>query len=192
MQNNFLTDKHNMNRLKILSTALLFSLLPLNLFAQSIPHGYKDVTLGMSLQETKNALLKDSDFGYHGDRDVSLIPNTQQTLIETDSEYGLGSNFLQHCYFQFAEDKLYIITININPDRMDYYSIFTTLCEKYGQPDALNPQMATWQNDDVTMTLEKPLTLKYVDNNIFNSVKTSSNVPLSGTEMTREQFLDEL
>lgn len=179
-----------MNRFKL--SFIFFVFISFSLYAESIPNGYKNIALGMSLKETKDALLKDSDFGYHGDRDVSLIPNSNQTLIETDSEYGLGSNFLQHCYFQFSEDQLYIITININQDRMDYYSIFTKLCEKYGEPDSLNPQMAIWKNDDVTMSLEKPLTLKYVDNKIFESVKTYSNVPLSGTEMTREQFLDEL
>lgn len=181
-----------MNRLKFLFCTTLFSVTSLFLFAESIPNGYKNIQLGMSLKDTKAALIKESDFGYHGDRDVSLIPNTTQTLIETDSEYGMGSNFLRHCYFQFSDDKLYIITINLNPDRLDYYSVFTKLCEKYGKPDTLNPQSAVWTNDDVTMSLEKPLTLKYVDNNTFKSVKSYSNVPLSGTEMTREQFLDEL
>ena len=118
----------------------------------------------MSLEETKDALVKDSSFGYHGDRDVSLVPGTNKVLIETDSEYGHGSNFLKRCYFQFFEDKLFIITININQDKMDYYSIFTKLSEKYGKPDSLDPQSATWKNDDITLSLERPLTLKYIDN----------------------------
>ena len=42
------------------------------------------------------------------------------------------------------------------------------------------------------MTLERPLALKYVDNNVFGEVNAASLVPLSGTEMTREMFLDEL
>lgn len=178
-----------MNRLKKL---LFITLLTIPLFAEEIPDGYKSITLGMTLSETKEALLKDSDFGYHGDRDVSLMPLTKQTLIETDSEYGYGSNFLRHCYFQFNEDKLYIITINMNPERLDYYSLFTTLCDKYGEPTSFNPQSAIWKNDDVTMSLEKPLTLKYVDNKTFTSVQNYSNVPKAGTEITRDQFLDEL
>ena len=162
------------------------------LTAESLPHGYKNIKLGMSLEETKDNLVKDPDFGYHGDRDVSLIPNSSKTLIETDAEHGLVSNFLQRCWFQFSFDELYIITINVNPEKMDYYSIFTKLIEKYGEPDTFSPQAATWKDDDVTMSLEKPLTLKYIDNKIFEQTQNYSNIEKSPTEVTREMFLDGL
>ena len=162
------------------------------LFAEELPHGYKNIKLGMSLEETKENLVKDPDFGYHGDRDVSLIPNSSKTLIETDAEKGVGSNFLTRCWFQFSFDELYIITININPERMDYYSIFTKLTEKYGQPDSFDPQSATWKNDEVTMSLEKPLSLKYIDNKIYEQTQNYSNIQASPTEITREMFLEEL
>ena len=83
-------------------------------FSQDYPKGYKNILLGMTFEDTKIALLKDSDFGYHGERDVSLIPGTNKTLIETDAQYGHGSNFLERCWFQFTNDSLYIITINVN------------------------------------------------------------------------------
>ena len=162
------------------------------LTAEGLPHGYKNIKLGMSLDETKENLVKDPDFGYHGNRDVSLIPNSSKTLIETDAEHGLGSNFLQRCWFQFSYDELYIITINVNPEKMDYYSIFTKLVEKYGEPDTFSPQAATWKDDDVTMSLEKPLTLKYIDNKIFEQTQNYSNIQKSPTEITREMFLDGL
>lgn len=173
----------------ITSFLILFSCFS---YAKDLPNGYKEISLGFSMDETKDALLKDPDFGYHGERDVSLLPHSNKSLIETDATYGLGSNFLTNCYFQFTDDKLYIITININTDRMDYYSVFTKLCEKYGEPDSISPSSAIWKNDSVTMSLEKPLTLKYVDNKLFDSVQNYSNVPHSATEVTREQFLDEL
>ena len=171
---------------------ITLSALTLNLFAESLPNGYKDVKLGMSLQETKETLVKDPDFGYHGDRDVSLIPNSSKTLIETDAQRGLGSNFLTRCWFQFYFDELYIITINVNPEKMDYYSIFTKLTEKYGEPTSFSPQSATWKDDEVTMSLEKPLTLKYIDNKIFEQTQNYSNIQASPTEVTREMFLDGL
>ena len=104
----------------------------------------------------------------------------------------MDSNFLRHCYFQFYDDKLFIITINVNPDRMDYYSIFTKLSEKYGNPTSLNPESASWKNDDVTMSLERPLTLKYIDNKIFKETQNYSNVQPSPAEITRDMFLNEL
>lgn len=173
----------------VLLQILLFSLF---LFAADYPKGYKGIKLGMTFEETKEALLKDSDFGYHGERDVSLIPGTNKTLIETDANYGHGSNFLERCWFQFYDDSLFIITINVNQQKMDYYSIFTTLCKKYGEPTDFNPQKATWQSQDVTFTLEKPLTLKYIDNEVFDMTQNYSNINASPTEITQQMFLDEL
>ena len=42
------------------------------------------------------------------------------------------------------------------------------------------------------MSLERPLTLKYVDNETFNELQKKSLVGPSGTEMTRELFLEGL
>ena len=75
---------------------------------------------------------------------------------------------------------------------MDYYSIFTKLSEKYGKPDSLDPQSATWKNDDITLSLERPLTLKYINNETFKRTQNYSNIQASPEEMTREMFLDEL
>lgn len=176
---------------KILFT-LIFSITTLFAFSDDLPNGYRNITLGMSLDETKDALLKNAEFGYHGDRDVSLLPGANKVLIETDATSGIGSPFLQRCWFQFSQDQLYIITINVNLDKMDYYSIFTTLCNKYGNPTKLSPEGAWWKNDTVTMSLEKPLTLKYIDNQIFDDLKQYSNIEKSGVEKTRQMFLDEL
>ena len=182
-----------MRSVKKISFIVGFSLfIPLIFAKEPLPNGYKGIQLGMSLDDTKSALLKDTDFGYHGDRDVSLLPGENRILIETDAERGLGSNFLTRCWFQFSEDSLYIITINMNRNRVDYYSVFTTLKEKYGEPDSITPQMATWKNEAVTMTLEKPLTLKYIDNEVFKSLQNASNISPSSTEITQKMFLDKL
>ena len=114
----FKSKKHLFSYLLIFSVSYLF-------FAEDYPKGYKGISLGMSFDDTKIALLKDSDFGYHGDRDVSLIPGTNKTLIETDANYGHGSNYLERCWFQFTNDYLYIITININQEkeRQEYLKV---------------------------------------------------------------------
>ena len=57
--------------------------------------------------------------------------------------------------------------------------------------DFLNPQQTKWQDEKTTLILEKPLTLKYLDNEIFQSLQ-GSKIDLSPTELTREMFLDEL
>lgn len=80
----------------------------------------------------------------------------------------------------------------MNKSRIDYYSVFTTLKDKYGEPDTITPQAATWKNNEITMSLEKPLTLKYIDNEVFKSLQTSSNIAPAYTEQTQRNFLDKL
>lgn len=158
---------------------------------EPLPTGYQGIVLGLSLDETKSLLLQNTDFGYKGDRDVSLTPYDNQVLIETDTENSFGSVFLTQCWFQFYNDKLYTITININKNKMDYYSMFTTLTKKYGNPTTLDPSKALWEDDKVILILEKPLSLKYIDKVTYQEIQNYSNIQKSGEEQLRQMFLDE-
>ncbi len=160
------------------------------IFAQSssIPNGYRKVTLGMSLSEVKNALFRDKIFGYRGDADVSLLPSDyKQTIIETQ-----GDTFILESWFLFNEDKLYNMAINLNPDKVDYPSVFRTLCKKYGEPDFLNPEKALWKNSSVQMSLEKPLTIKYIDVLVNEKLIADAKATESAEEILREDFLNSL
>jgi hypothetical protein len=160
-------------------------------FSQTLPDGYGGVKLGMSLDEAKKQLLKNSDFGYSGDRDVSLLPGAGRTLIETNATGGRGSDYLTQCYFQFYNEQLYIITININTKKADYYTMFTTLSNKYGNPVTLTPEMAVWDSETITVQLERPLSVKYIDKETFDMLKTASTVQKSYEEQNLQSFLDE-
>ena len=162
------------------------------IFANDVPRSYKGIDLGIGLDETKERLTNISAFGYTGDRDVSLLPGENRVLIETDASINGSSRFLDRCYFQFYEDYLYIMTFNINTENMDYYSVFTTLCNKYGDPVKLDPTMAMWKDENTTLYLEKPLTLKYIDNKTFDKTINSSSVGPAIEDITRDMFLDEL
>ena len=163
----------------------------ISLFAESLPDGYGDVHLGMSLDETKQQLLKNPDFGYSGDRDVSLLPGDARVLIETNEAGGRGSSYLKQCWFQFYNEQLYIITVNLNTQKTDYYSMFTTLCKKYGEPESLDPQKAVWRSKEITMQLEKPLSIKYIDNETFDMLKNAATVEKSYEEKNAQAFLEE-
>lgn len=177
---------------KILFAALALFFLN-SLFAEKkVADGYGGVTLGMSVEQVKKALKDNSDFGYHGDRDVSLLPGENRVLIETDATAFAGFSFLERCWFQFYNDRLYIITINVNREKMDHFSIFDSLCKKYGAPDSVSPEKSVWNGENVTMSLERPLTLKYVDRKTFESLQKKSLVGPDGTEITREMFLEGL
>ena len=182
-----------MKHLRFLFLGLLLSLLPVALFAQeALPSGYANIRLGMSLEEVKAALKKDPQFGYRGDRDVSLLPGDARVLIETDSSRNAPHSFLDRCWFQFYEEKLCVIIINVKTSRMDHYSIFSKLCGKYGNPATLNPEKSEWVSDTVIMSLEKPLTLKYIDKAVFDKLQNQSQVNKSIEETSRERFLEGL
>ncbi len=161
-------------------------------FGENLPRGFGGVELGMSLDDAKSALKSNSDFGYAGDRDVSLLPGDARVLRETDSYNMQHHGFLTRCWFQFYEENLYSIIINFNPERIDHYSLYTTLVKKYGEPDDFSPERSVWKNGDVTMSLERPLSIKYIDNEISEKLVQQSLVQKNGFEITRERFLDSL
>lgn len=153
----------------------------------ALPGGYSSVVLGMSVDAAKGALEEDPAYGYKGDRDVSMLPGENRVLISTT-----GIHFFNECWFQFDNDRLYIITLNLNPERVDYASVFKSLCTKYGDPDSLSPKKSEWKDGSVIMALERPLTLKYTDEGVFQELQETSNVELTKEEKNRQNFLDSL
>lgn len=146
---------------------------------------YRSVTLGMGMDEVKAALLADPIFGYRGDRDVSLLPTMNRTLIETS-----GYSFIKRSWFQFRDDSLYIMTFSLDPSLVDYYSIYKSLVSKYGEPSALDPHKAAWSDSAVTLTLERPLTVKYVDTAAFADIIDSSGAAKAASDILREDFVN--
>ena len=113
-------------------------------------------------------------------------------MIETDSRNMQKHGFLTQCWFQFYKENLYSIILNLNPERVDHYSVYTALVKKYGEPNDFSPERSVWKNDSVTMSLERPLTLKYTDNKTLEDLSQKSLVQKNGWEITRQMFLDEL
>ena len=140
----------------------------------------------MSLDEVKDALLADSIFGYRGERDVSFIPGGQRQLIETS-----GHSFIRNAWFQFYEGKLYNMSFALDSGRLDYFSLFSSLSEKYGDPQELNPSAAVWTSDAVRLSLERPLTVKYIDVAVFASILETEFEGRAAEEILRENFISD-
>lgn len=170
---------------KTLCFSLLLVCFSYFLLAQDLPMGYKEIQLGQTVEEVREILEKDSSFGFRGERDVSLLPTEERVLIETS-----GSSFFDRCWFQFYEGKLYSIILNINPERMDYFSMFKTFTQKYGGPTFLNPNKSEWKNENVILSLEKPLTVKYLDVQVFNTFQEKSEKATSTEDYLRQKFLE--
>lgn len=154
--------------------------------APSVPESYRSISLGMDIDAVKEALLSDSLFGYRGERDVSLLPTMNRSLIET-----VGASFIKRSWFQFYEEKLYIMTFNLDSGKVDYYSVYSALVGKYGEPVSLDPRMAVWSDDRVTLSLERPLTVKYVDSEVFKSLLDESGADKAAADILREGFIND-
>ena len=155
--------------------------------AKPLPVAYRDISLGMPIDDVKKMLQADSLYGYRGERDVSLLPTQNRVLIESE-----GLSFLNRSWFQFYKDKLYTMTFKLDSDRVDFYSVFKSLQDKYGEPTSLDPEKIVWKDDRVTLSLERPLVLKFIDTQVFAEIQNTSKVNKSTEELTRKGFLESL
>jgi hypothetical protein len=151
-----------------------------------LPRSFRELSLGMSLEDLKTALQGDELFAFRGDRDVSFLPSREQSLVETT-----GFSFIRRAFFQLRDGELFIMAFTLDPRMVDHYSVFTSLVKKYGEPGWLDPKQAVWESADTRIALERPLTVKYIDINVFNEIIDESRVSESAEIRLREEFLDE-
>jgi len=178
---------------KIISifTAVFF-LVTVCLFAQEasedegLPRQFRGLVLGMSLDDLKDTLLKDSLFQFRGDRDVSFLPAREQSLVETT-----GLSFIKRAFFQLRDGQVFIMAFTMNTDIIDHYSVFMQFVEKYGQPSYLDPRMAVWETEETRVAIERPLTVKYIDKVVFNDIISESGLIQSGQVQLLQDFLNE-
>jgi len=151
-----------------------------------LPRQYRSLSLGMGLDELKDALSKEGLFQFKGDRDVSFLPIREQSLVETT-----GMTFIKRAFFQLRDAKVFIMAFTLNLELIDHYSIFTQFVKKYGQPSYLDPSVAVWETEDTRVAIERPLTVKYIDRAVFNEIVNESGLIESGHVRLRQDFLDE-
>lgn len=151
----------------------------------ALPAEYRSIRLGMGIDAVKEALKQDAVFGYRGERDVSLLPTENRSLIES-----AGSYFISRSWFQFYKDNLYTMIFKLNTDTVDYYSVYAKFCEKYGEPASINPQRAVWEDEHTRVVIERPLIVKYIDLTVFNELISQSTTEKAASETNRQNFID--
>ena len=152
----------------------------------ALPRQFREIVLGMSLDELKEALQNDSLFNFRGDRDVSFLPVREESLVETT-----GSSFIRRAFFQLRDGSLFIMAFTLNTGMMDHYTMFTDLSRKYGPPSYLDPREAVWETEDTRIAVERPLTVKYIDKRVFDDIIDESALVESRRVQQRQEFLDE-
>ena len=151
-----------------------------------VPGGFDGIDLGLSLKDVKDKLKENDNFYYTGDPDVSLQARPNESALDIE-----GVGYVYRGIFQFHEDSLYIITVMLDPEKMDHYSIFTHLTEKYGPPESFSPSKAVWRRDGVLMVLERPVNIKYIDEETFNKIVEAGETEQSLESELRRDFIDQ-
>jgi len=149
-----------------------------------LPRQFRSLSLGMPLADLKSALSKDMLFRFRGDRDVSFLPVREQTLVETT-----GLSYIRRAYFQLVNENVYIMSFSLDTRFMDHYSVFTTFVKKYGEPESLSPAEAIWDNGETRVSIERPLTVKYIDRKVFDRLIEESKTKEKLEMLLREEFL---
>jgi len=152
----------------------------------ALPGGFRGINLGMDIDQVKKALVADPLFGYRGDPDVSMLPQSHDYLIEC-----AGPSYIQRAYFQFANKRLLTMILMLDTEKLDYFSLYTALTGKYGQPASLSPQEAVWQSTSVRLSLERPLTVKYIDQATFANLIGKAGAPTDLEGLSKEKFIEQ-
>jgi hypothetical protein len=148
------------------------------------PTGFGAIRLGMTLDETRSALEEELSFDYRGEPEVSFLPLRERRLLEVQ-----GRRFVSRGFFQFIDGRLYSIILDLNDDALDHYGLYTQLTEKYGESTRLNPREILWLFDEIRLTLERPLTVKYVDREVYERLLLEGAETESLREIVRDEFL---
>jgi hypothetical protein len=151
-----------------------------------LPRTFRKLSLGMSLDELKAALTADELFAFRGDRDVSFLPVKEENLVETT-----GISFIRRAFFQLRDGAVFIMAFSLDPAMIDHYSVFTTLRNKHGDPNSLSPSEAVWENGETRVSLERPLTVKYIDMQVFNRIVGDAKAQEAAEVFRRQGFLNE-
>lgn len=117
---------------------------------------------GIALQDTRESVLKKLEnhtfFHSPDEPNITLLPSTREQIIEV-----VGKRFIRKALFQFNSTlKLVVITLYIDTDVVDYFSVYMTHEKKYGRAQEISPAFAMWQGGNVIILLEKPLQVKYM------------------------------
>ena len=140
----------------------------------------------MTISEVESVLKNDPYFDYTGPPDISMLATPDENLIETT-----GYSFISRAFFQFYQKKLYTMILMLNPQEISYYTMYTTLSEKYGPSSSLSPDEVVWESPKYRLSLERPLSVKYIDMSVFNHLKEAGKMQQSQRSISRDQFLNQ-
>ncbi|OHD73088.1 MAG: hypothetical protein A2177_13030 [Spirochaetes bacterium RBG_13_68_11] len=84
-----------------------------------------------------------------------------------------------------------MLILVLDPQKLDHYGMFTAFTAKYGEPSSFSPAEAAWQSETVRFSLERPLTVKYIDRRVFEAQVARGAAQEDLEQLSRERFIDQ-
>jgi hypothetical protein len=158
----------------------------------ALPRAFQGLSLGMSRDALKTALGENALFRVKEAQDdlltISVISPGDENTLEVD---GVPRGFIRRAFFELNDEQVFTMSFVMDAALVDHYSVFMSLVNKYGEPSFLDPKRTVWESDETWVAIERPLTVKYIDLGVFNTLITDANAQQSASEQRREDFLNE-
>ncbi|HOJ49214.1 MAG TPA: hypothetical protein PKW55_00180 [Spirochaetota bacterium] len=100
-----------------------------------------------------------------------LLPSTDFDLMDEDDRKTIIAKippYIERIYYQFEDDKLFIISIFFDNKKFSYLEVYKKLKEKYGNPVLYNSLQAIWEDEKTKIVLDNLPSIKYIDKDILN------------------------
>lgn len=134
---------------------IVFIIFPILLFAQEV--GFMSINIGMLRQQALEAAEKNEMIEVPKNRDVEFFPVEDRKILTLSIKPEVP-----YIYLQFYNDKLYAITVIFDERYIDFYTLSSSLQDKYGKHSELNPVWREWKVDEIIIKVEKPAVVKYI------------------------------
>jgi hypothetical protein len=156
-----------------------------------LPKAYHKYTLGMDAAALVDTLKADTAEFMYQEPDITLSQKGKIYEGSNESVEVAGRDFVSKAVFQLYDGALSVITLTLNTTLIDYYSVYQTWVKKYGQPQSLSPREAVWQDAAVRISLERPLTLKYIDLKAAGAIAQAAKTRANAIVTMQQQFLNQ-
>lgn len=131
-----------------------------------LPRGFVGLDLGIS-SEIVISILKENDMFLYIEKDFGTLSKYDKSILSVQ-----GRGFIDNAYFYFSkEDVLVSVVLFLRSRHIDYVTLYTDFTKKYGRPK-MSPDEASWTDTEVSIHLEKPLSIKYVLEKEIPTIKT--------------------
>lgn len=147
-----------------------------------LPKGINGIELGMKSSEVIERLVGNELFSYVP-KYFRMSSKYEKSILSVE-----GRGFIDMAYFYFSEDDILVsFSLFLKDEYISYGTVFSDFQNKYGR-SVLTPEEAKWADGNVSISVEQPLSIKFVLEEYIPS--NEGEVQKEELVLDREKFLD--